>query len=75
MAGAWREEDCLSGKRTTRGRQMDGWEARRATREVARRGSPYGGGRRDRGSGDVADGEWTRRQPELWTDGALTKAT
>ena len=26
-------------------------------------------GRSDRGSGDVADGEWTRREPKLWTDG------
>ena len=28
-----------------------------------------GWGRRDRGSGDVAEGEWTRREPKLWTDG------
>lgn len=26
-------------------------------------------GRSNRGSGDVADGEWTRREPKLWTDG------
>jgi hypothetical protein len=26
-------------------------------------------GRSDRGSGDVAYGEWARREPKLWTDG------